>query len=256
MKITYVPLLATLRSVYAIPNGRERFDTYLTTTLNADRSDVEVLPLLFANPMAKEHVTALLDDLLALDADGLGARVAAEAAGQLADEPGEYNVTLMVADDLKGGWTNRVAYEYDLRVGYAPQGKRFWGPVGVLWSSEPASEKAVGDALRTAICRTAYMAKHGPPRTLRDVMTQEGRVMAWAGCDGPTLDPEDVAYTREVLAPDLDATDKRTVVECLFGDEPCSTLGFTPRGLSPWAGLAVALHDARTPGSGTLPGAG
>ena len=253
MNLTYVPLLATLRSVYAVPRGRDRFDTYLNTTLKPDRSDVEILPLLIANPMAKEHVTALLDDLLALDADGLGARVAAEAAGQLADEPGEFPVCLMVADDLKGGWTNRVANEYDFRVGYAPQWKRFWGPVGVLWSSEPASERAVRDALRTAICRTAYMARHGPPATLRDVMAQEGKVMAWAGCAGPTLDPEDIEYTREVLVPYLDATDKRTVMECLFGDEPCSTLGFTPRGLSPWAGLALALHDARTPVTRTLP---
>lgn len=37
----------------------------------------------------------------------------------------------------------------------------------------------------------------------------------------------------------------RTAIECLFGDAAGATLGFTPRGLSPWAGLALALHDAR-----------
>lgn len=68
--------------------------------------------------------------------------------------------------------------------------------------------------------------------------------MAAVGCTGPVLDPEDIDYTREVLVPFLDAEDKRTCMECLFGDEPGSTLGFTPRGLSPWAGLALALHDA------------
>ena len=256
MKLTYVPLLATLRSIYAVPRGPDRFDTYLNTTLKPDRSDVEILPLLIANPMAKEHVTALLDDLLALDADSLGARIAAEAADQLADVPGEFPVCLMVADDLKGGWTNRVAYEYDFRVGWGPQGKRFWGPVGILWSSEPASERVVRESLRTAIYRIAYKTKHGAPATLRDVITQEGHVMAWAGCEGPTLDPEDIEYTREVLVPYLDASDKRTVMECLFGDGPCSTLGFTPRGLSPWAGLAVALHDARASVTGTLPQSG
>jgi hypothetical protein len=56
-----------------------------------------------------------------------------------------------------------------------------------------------------------------------------------------------------VLVPYLDAADKRTVMECLFGDEPCATLGFAPRGLSPWAGLALALHDARATVAGTLP---
>jgi hypothetical protein len=69
--------------------------------------------------------------------------------------------------------------------------------------------------------------------------------MALAGCSGPTLDAEDIAYTREVLSPYLDADDMRTCIECLFGDAAARTLGFTPRGLTPWAGLALALHDAR-----------
>jgi hypothetical protein len=40
------------------------------------------------NPMAKDHVTALLDAYLAIDGDGVGARAAAEAAVQMADVPG------------------------------------------------------------------------------------------------------------------------------------------------------------------------
>ncbi len=55
--------------------------------------------------------------------------------------------------------------------------------------------------------------------------------MAAAGCSGPVLDEDDIAYTREVLAPSLDADDMRTAIECLFGDEAGRTLGFTPRGL-------------------------
>ncbi len=69
--------------------------------------------------------------------------------------------------------------------------------------------------------------------------------MALAGCTGPVLDADDIAYTRAVLDPCLDADDMRTAIECLFGDAAARTLGFTPRGLSPWAGLALALHDAR-----------
>lgn len=69
--------------------------------------------------------------------------------------------------------------------------------------------------------------------------------MARAGCTAPVLDTDEIAYTREVLAPHLAATDKRACMELLFGDEGGRTLGFTPRGLSPWAGIALALHDAR-----------
>src|SRR5205823_3978001 len=98
--------------------------------------------------------------------------------------------------------------------------------------------------------------RHGFARRLRAMLAQEGHVMAAAGCTGPVLDDEDLAYTREVLVPYLDADDMRTCIECLFGDAAGRTLGFTPRGLSPWAGLALALHDARRgiPPARTQPG--
>ena len=107
-----------------------------------------------------------------------------------------------------------------------------------------ASERAVQEAILMAIYRMAYIQRHGTARTLKDMLAQEGTVMAMAGCTGPGLDEEDIAYTREVLIPYLDSEDMRTAIECLFGDAAGRTLGFTPRGLSPWAGLALALHDA------------
>jgi hypothetical protein len=101
----------------------------------------------------------------------------------------------------------------------------------------------VREAVLTAVYRIAYIQRHGPARTLRDMLTQEGEVMAMAGCTGPTLDADDIAYTREVLVPYLDATDMRTAIECLFGDAAGRTLGFTPRGLS-----GPASHSRSTTG--------
>jgi hypothetical protein len=209
------------------------------------------------NPMGKDHVTALLDAYLAMDADGIGARVAGEVAARLADVPGNFKVGLVVCDDLMGGGTNRYDYEYTFHIGpgHLPSGgverspwlKDLWLQ-GVLWSSEPASELAVRESILTAAHRVAYMHRHGPARTLCAMLAQEGQVMALAGCSGPTLDAEDIAYTREVLIPYLDADDidRRTCIECLFGDAAARTLGYTPPGLSPWAGLALALHDAQS----------
>ena len=156
-----------------------------------------------------------------------------------------------------GGGTNRYDCEFAWRFGSVLNtGQRsaahkpsrwkmdFWLQ-GVLWSSEVPSERAVREAILTVAHRAAYMHRHGPARTLRDMLAQEGQVMAQAGCSGPTLDAEDIAYTREVLAAFLDTDDLRTCIECLFGDAAARTLGFTPPGLSPWAGLALALHDTR-----------
>jgi hypothetical protein len=261
MNLDYVPLLKTQREIQGMPGNRERFRHYLRTIWNCYEQDFELLPLMFANPMAKSHVTVLLDELLAMGADHVAASAAAEAAPRLPEGTAEWKASIVVCDDLKGGWTNRFDYEFKNRVGSIdilggddppaahewkpPRWSKFLWVVGTLWSSEPASPRAVREAMLTAIYRLAVVQKRGAPRTLRDILDQEGEVMALAGCIGPVLDEEDITYTREVLTPFLNATDKRTCIECLFGDAAGRTLGFTPRGLSPWAGLALALHDAQ-----------
>lgn len=145
MKLDYVPLLPDQRDLQRIPLGRARFQHYLRLIFSKAPDVVERGPLVAANPMAKEHVTELLDAYLALDADRIAAEAAREAAAALADVPGERYASLIIMDDLLGGGTNPYAEEFT----------------------------------------------------------------------------------------------------CLFGDAPARTLGFTPQGLSPWAGLALALHDAR-----------
>jgi hypothetical protein len=251
MKLRYVPLLSVQQEIQGLPKNRARFMQYLRTIMNADGTGPELTPLLLANPMAKDHVTALLNALIAFDADGVAARTVVEASAQLADEPGEFDAGLVVVDDLRGGWTNRYAAEYTIRFqsGPPPANPPRWMTrrwlFGALWSSEPATERAVREAMATAIYRMAYVQRHGPARTLNEKLAQEGYVLAAAGCTAPTLDADDLDYTREVLTPYLDADNMRTAIECLFGDAAGSTLGFTLRGLSPWAGLALALHDAR-----------
>src|SRR6266550_7875069 len=109
MDLDYVPLLQVQRDLQAIPrgqppdfNGLRRFKQYLRTISTADGKGISLPPLVAANPMAKDHVTALLDALLALDADGVAARAAAEASAQLTDVPGEFKAALVVVDDAVG----------------------------------------------------------------------------------------------------------------------------------------------------------
>jgi hypothetical protein len=252
VKLEYVPLFQVQRNLQGLPRDYERFREYLRTIRSQGGKGLELPSLIAMNPMGKEHVTDLLDALLAMDADGIAARAAAEASARLADTPGDAKITLIIADDLKGGWTNRYANEFTHRfccggtTGTLPHWLNDFWITGLLWSSEPASERAVREAILTAASRTAYVERHGLARTLRQKLAQEGAVMAMAGCSEPVLDPEDIAYTRELLLPVLEADDMRTCIECLFGDAAGRTLGFTPRGLSPRAGLALALHDARS----------
>jgi hypothetical protein len=257
MHIEYVPLLRLQRELHELPRSFERFERYLRVVFDRDRGIVEIPPMVIMNPMGKEHVAERLDDLLALDADAVAAQAVADAAAELVDERGEFKLGLVIVDDLMGAWTNRYATEFNLRFGGGPPApvsempaelprwaKHAWITAPV-WSSEPVTGQVVREAVLTAVHRTAYVQRHGRATTLREMLAQEGQVLSRAGCAGPSLDDDEIDYTRDVLDPLLGAGDMRTAVECLFGDVAAESLGFTQRGLSPSAGLALALHDAR-----------
>ena len=270
MRVEYVRLLEIQRELYRIPRGRERFDAYIKVMTNSERDDLTLAPLAAMNPMGKEHIPALLDEYLALDAEGVAARAAEEAAGRLAEVPLERKIGLVIVDDLMGGWTNRYTTEFGLcfvgRSVATSSGASGSGaaaePTGapakrreyrewlsaVLWTSEAPSEQRVREAAQVPIFRAAYMERHGPPITLGGLLAQEGAVTAAAGCTEPALEADDLEYTREVLAPLLGAEDWPTIMAGAFGDEAARELGYKPLGLSQRAGLALALHDARMGG--------
>jgi hypothetical protein len=98
------------------------------------------------------------------------------------------------------------------------------------------------------IYRTAYVQRHGLAQTLGELLAQEGYAMVMAGATAPALDADDLAYTQEVLAPYRNASGEPTLMAALFGDVAARQLGYTPLGLSPNAGLALALHEAQKGG--------
>jgi hypothetical protein len=244
MNLEYVPLLGVQRSLHDLPRGPSRFRAYLDVMLNDSRDAPRFPPLVMVNPMAKDHVATLLDTLLTLDADGEGARALAAATDRFGDVPGEFKASLVVIDDAGGGWTSRHAIELGQTSDGEATRKSGWLTCPI-WSSEPASARSCREAVMTAVFRYAYRERNGSPRTLRERLDLEGYALAMAGCDSPSLDTDDLAYSREVIAPFLDATDMATCIECLYGDTAARSLGFTPRGLSDRAGLALALDDAK-----------
>ena len=250
MELEFVPLLRIQRELYDLPRGRERFRSYLRTMVDARTGDLE-LPLVAMNPMGRDHVPALLDRLLAVGADGAGAAAMLAAAERPATRrvSGRYRVALVVADDAHGGWTNRYQSEFDHRFGGEALYKRGW-ITGLLWTSEEPSAEAAGREVATAIHRLAHIRRRGPAATLEAMLTQEGEAMAAAGCREPSLDADELAYTREAMTSHLGAGDRPTAVACLYGDEAAHELGYRPLGFSPRAGLALALDTARRRATG------
>src|SRR5688500_16866653 len=261
MMLTFVPLLRVQRELYAMPRGMERFREYIKSMTDPETGDL-ALPLVAMNPMGKDHVPALIDDYLALGAEeiaeeavkragadvwraGASAPAGAATAKAVALQTKAYRVALVVSDDLKGGWTNRWASQYSHRIEGAAMTKRGW-LVGILWTSEPASAQNVRDAGLTSIHRAQYLQPHPAPAPRAQIRDQQGYALSRAGCTTPQLDDDDLAYSRSVIKPHLGATDRATVIACMFGDRAAAALGYPPQGLSDRAGLALALSNART----------
>ncbi len=260
MNMTFVPLLRVQRELYAMPRGMERFREYIKAMTDAETGDL-ALPLVAMNPMGKDHVPALIDEYLAMGAETIAEEAIADVWRAGASAPAgaatakavalqtkadrSYRVALVVSDDLKGGWTNRWASEYSHRIEGAAITRRGW-LVGLLWTSEPASEQNVRDAVLTSIYRAEYLHTHRAPATLGEMLDQEGHAMWRAGCTTPQLDDDDLAYTRSIVEPLRGASDRATVMACLFGDTAAKALGYPPQGLTDRAGLALALSEART----------
>lgn len=243
MNLEYVPLLKVQRELYDIPRGMGRFREYIATMIDPETRDMK-LPLAAMNPMGREHVPALLDQYLAFDADGLAAQAVREAEARLQEVPGEFKVTLVIADDLRGGWTNRQTSEYHLRFGYQAYQQRGW-ITGTLWTSETPSVQTVRTEVLTAVFGTAYLQQHGPVKTLREILAQAGYAMAQAGCTDPSFAHDELAYIREVIAPYLDSQEYPIIFACLYGDSAATMLGYNSLGLSDRAGFALALSDAK-----------
>lgn len=243
MDLEYVPLLQVQRDFYKLPRGSERFREYLRTMIDPDSGDLK-LPLSVMNPMGKDHLPVFLDKLIALNADGEAARATSEAQAALRTEPGEYKVCLVVSDDLRGGWTNSYTTEFDYRFRQKAYYKRGW-IAGILWTSEAYTPEQIREEMGLCLFRAAYIQRHGYARTLGEMLAQESYAMQMAGSTAQTLDPDDLAYTCEVLASYLDKIDQPTLLAALYGDAAAHQLGYPPLGLSPRAGLALALNNAQ-----------
>src|SRR5215213_8824443 len=150
MRLSFLPLLQIQRDLYAMPRGMERFREYITKMTDPDTGDL-ALPLVAMNPMGKDHIPALIDEYIALDAEGVAMDAIAKfGSGESSSSPAEkpFKVALVVSDDLKGGWTNRWASEYGHRIESGALIKRGF-ITGLLWTSEPASIHTVREAILT-----------------------------------------------------------------------------------------------------------
>ncbi|AZI42259.1 hypothetical protein EHF33_05415 [Deinococcus psychrotolerans] len=246
MRFEFVPILPILRWVYRIPLGPERFQAYLSAVVAGAQNAVEVAlpPLVSANPVAREAVLAVLEEWLALGAEDAARAelVVANARFEAIPFPRSVKVGLALLDDLGGGWTNRVindAARFEVGRTLAKTG---WLSIQ-MWASDAPNLTTLRRLVAEAAHRAVYVAQHGDPLNLAEMLRQEGRVAAAAGRT-LTLDLSDLAYSHAVLAPHLASTHQPTCLACFYGDAAAREWGYPPLGLSANAGFEVGLAEA------------
>lgn len=247
MRFTFVPTLNALRELYTLPRDQSRFDAYIRLTVgDAQRTaDVALPPLVSANPMAREHVLEFVEAWIALEAEEITGEVVREANVRLEAVLPERHVKLglVAMDDLRGGWTNRYLSDAGFRFQLNDAlEKTSWVTVP-LWVSEPVSHMVLRRTALETMYRAAYVLCFGQPRTLEEMMRQEGCSGLFAEAE-PALDAEELAYSRAVIAPHRGTLEYPVQFACLYGDEAAKSVGYAPLGLSGRAGFEVALADA------------
>ena len=243
MDVTYIPVLAVLRDLYAQPRDFQRFQNYLEAMMGGT-GDV-ALPITGANPMAKEHALAEVERLLALGAEEIAAGAAREAASRLGAAPGALKTALVLMDDSMGGWTNRCITEATDRFGAAPPPHRRLA-TGMVWTSEPAGPEEVRRELLGTVYRVAHKDRHGQAATLRQMLIQEGRTAVFAGLR-PTISGVDLERVRTAVAEYAEIAGKDDYAvsfACMYGDDGALAAGYAPLGLPRRAGFEAALADA------------
>ncbi len=247
MRLHVHPILHELRGLYDVSDlySMERFLAYTTLASGGP----ELLPLGDFSPMGQRQ-PEYLDALLALNAEGLTAEYAREIETELDGVQAEFRLILVVVDQPGNGWTQRWLTDAAWRFGpeKVPQQTphRRWVTVQ-LWTHVPPTPAYLRSQLRGAVMRAVWRVHHGLPVTLSDHLAQEGAALKFGGGlsagEPLTLDPDELSYTRQVLAPLLGSDHWPTIFAALYGDGAAREVGFAPLGLSSLAGLGLATWE-------------
>ncbi|MCA9836370.1 MAG: hypothetical protein KC422_05625 [Trueperaceae bacterium] len=236
MKLELLPLLKIQQDLHRLPRGYGRFKAYLQT-LTGGTDEIQV-PLVGMNPMGKEHVASLIDDLIAWGAEDFVRELLLALEPSLTFFSGELKLGLVLTDDLKGGWTNTYLTDYAYRFEGAYDLKHHWALVP-LWTSQAWSEASLKRAVLQVLYRTLYKRRFGLSKTLAEMMRQEGLASVFSG-DRAELEPEMHDYVQELIRPLLETDHKPVCFACLFGDEAAAVVGYSSLGLPENAGFMLA----------------
>jgi hypothetical protein len=230
MRFELLPVLDIMLEFYEKPRNIERFQSYLNLLHGQNQNDL-ALPLAGFNPMAYEHVHFKLLELQTFQIEKRleGILNYWNARHEKPNDTLVFRVAFNLADDLKGGWTNRFTTDYENK--FNQQGLvnlKFCTPL--FWVSERYSPVLIEERTLAALYRTKYRLDHGTPKTLIDHVRQERFIARHA----TELDADKLIYFDAVqkhFFQHASSDNYPAIFNFFYGDDASQSLGFPVYGV-------------------------
>lgn len=229
MKFELIPILDKMYALYQKAQSMERFYDYLNLLQGKTKGDLD-MPISAWNPMAKEHVIEKIAQLQALQAELYVQKLLLEENQQWESIHPDITleIYLSIADDLKGGWTNRYTSDFDSKFKLNAMVKRNFC-VPVFWSSESYNLDLIRERTLTQLYRSIYCFSNPKPKTLENHLSQERFVAKQYNYPKPKTNLQDLAcfYQKH-----KDSEDYNLIFNFFYGDKAPEELGFASYGIN------------------------
>ncbi|EPG74783.1 hypothetical protein LEP1GSC058_1836 [Leptospira fainei serovar Hurstbridge str. BUT 6] len=239
MRFEILPILDQMIELYQNPLNMERFRKYLDLALNEDKTDVE-LPILNFNPMAKAHILSKCIELQNLHAETLLGKEIENYNKERKEtrSSAKIKVSITVADDIAGSWTNRYSTDYSSKFETFSLLKRnFCTPL--FFASEPLEPNMIRLRCREYILRTIFQLEWKYPKTLGEHIAQEGKVKIRTNQEDE-IEPEQRFV--DFYLENRNSNDRSKIFPFLYGDEAAIQFGYDPLGNADFFGFKTAKN--------------
>ncbi len=244
MKFQLRPILSEIKDLYSKPISTARFKEYIAKLQGDTNADL-ALPISGFNPMAKDHILEKIDELEKIDAEKLIEDTIHELNSKQNTSTNEKClVVLNIADDLKGGWTNYYATDFDSKFKLnAFVSRKFCVPY--FWTGESYSEEIIKNRTIEYLRRTLYRLSNPQPKTLEEHLEQE---IYAAAIKTNTPLPHEKTYFKKIE--DYYTKNKKSekydrIFNFFYGDEGSESLGYKKYGIAKPSGYDLAKIIAK-----------
>lgn len=225
MTFELLPIIDKMLELYQKSRNFDRFQDYLNLLQGETKGDLAI-PISGFNPMAKEHVLDKLMELKDLCAEQIIAETILELNKTIIKEGSSdiFKISLTLADDLKGAWTNRFTTDYDSKFKLnALINRRFCTPV--FWTSEHYDLILIRERILEYVYRTVYWLLKPKPKTLKEHVEQEVFVAKHIDYQSK-IEPFDVAFLNNFYKKYSKTDDYSIIFNFFYGDRASEQLGF------------------------------